>query len=116
MRFCLDHWTQLREAVDRAGLGEFVASSGEEVALRMRGEGFDPLMGAHMAIIGALANMANGGIIAVMQLEGCPVCEADAAHQATCQDQPCTTSYARWFDGAVGDQRRIALERGLVQP
>ncbi len=54
MRFCPDHWAELRKAIDDRCLSEFVAQDDVEAADRLTRGDFDPLMGAHNAI------MSNG--------------------------------------------------------
>ncbi len=59
MRFCLEHWAALREAIEERGLSALVAENGERAAqntaAELDGQGsidtFDPLMHAHMAIV-----------------------------------------------------------------
>ena len=92
MQFCDHHWQMLREEIRKRGLYDLVASSGQEVALRMTQGGFDPLMGAHNVILSALARVAGPGIL---MIEGCPVCEGNKAHDEGCQDPTCRPN---WYD------------------
>jgi hypothetical protein len=83
MRFCDDHWSRLREKVDAAGLSEFIAKDGVDAARRQQqqfdevaaalnagesespvtAETFDPLMGAHWAIVtNAMQMLDRGGL------------------------------------------------------
>lgn len=59
VRFCTDHWAQLHAAIKERGLDSLVAESGEQAVRNLRSEAtkgptidnFDPLMGAHNAIV-----------------------------------------------------------------
>lgn len=51
MKFCQAHWDLLRTKIDEAGLSAFIADGGEAVAKRMVDGGFEPLLGAHNAIM-----------------------------------------------------------------
>lgn len=59
MRFCTSHWERLQAAIDTRGLGALVAENGEQAARNLQSEmtegpsidNFDPLMGAHNAIV-----------------------------------------------------------------
>ncbi len=64
MRFCRDHWDQLRDAIDSRGLSHLIAPDGwtameqlgDQLKREQRGEepdtpvNYDPLMAAHWAI------------------------------------------------------------------
>jgi hypothetical protein len=59
VKFCMPHWTALREAIDARGMAALVAESGEQAGRNLAAEltegsridNFDPLMGAHNAIV-----------------------------------------------------------------
>lgn len=59
MKFCTDHWTKLKAEIERRGLSSLIATSGEQAAAQAHQElkdgaskaTFDPLMGAHNAIV-----------------------------------------------------------------
>jgi len=60
MRFCEDHWADLRKAIDERGLTSLVSPTAEVALDRMRmeleeretiKESFDPLLHAHWAIV-----------------------------------------------------------------
>lgn len=59
MQFCEDHWSRLREAIEKRGMTDLVAVGGRRAAARTQREleqgevtlaTFDPLMSAHWAI------------------------------------------------------------------
>jgi hypothetical protein len=124
MRWCQPHWDGLRAEVDRQGLGEHVGRDGEAVMGKLVAsaeagdvtlESFEPLMAAMLAVNSYVAHaFADGNLLAVYGLEGCPVCFVDEHHMPACQDpaheKPCTTSIDWCFTNAVADQKAI-LER-----
>jgi len=66
-------------------------------------DNFDPLMGAHWAIIGNLSTNNPG----VLFMDGCPLCYANRAHLEGCSDPTCTdraTYYDSWIERAADDQ------------
>ena len=109
MQFCSDHWAALRKAVDEAGLGEYVAPSGEELVDRIRLDGFDPLMGAHLALVQHIVRVTPVGAVFIWTMDGCPMCYANEAHKTDCTNCPKPEWSDRWFDqfipNAVADQR-----------
>lgn len=120
MKFCADHWAQLRAAIDARGLTPFVPQGGEEAARRMAegGEGrggFDPLMGAHNAIVSNALGTAGLEIMAPNAdgSERCPLCyllsECRCEHRGTPQ-----CPFATWVDRAADDQLARAKQLGLV--
>lgn len=120
MKFCSLHWTQLRAAIDARGLTPFVAQGGEEAARRLAegGEGrssFDPLLGAHNAI---LSNALSTAGLDLMQAghdggEICPLCyllaECRCEHRGTPQ-----CPFASWVDHAADGALAHAKQLGLV--
>lgn len=88
MKFCDEHWTQLRDAIKVRGLFDFVSGSGEEAVKnlvsaseRPTKKNYDPLMSAHNMIIGNAIN-AGGAYLLGVNPDGpeghyCPVCEAE---------------------------------------
>lgn len=124
MQWCVEHWTQLRLKVEASPIASLIASSGERMAENTArdiesGETtldtFDPLMGAYWAMIAFISeSMGPGGAIAVLVLEGCPICKVDDVHQKLCKDDPCTYgSITKFFDNAVADQ--VAIYQELVK-
>ena len=109
MRFCEEHWRILRESVEKYGLDQLVANSGEEVAGHLirdsEGEAtavdFEPLMGAHNMLLRISSNYV-GAQIMFQKPDGshrCPVCELMAYN---------------WAEGAAWQARLEAERRGLV--
>lgn len=113
MQVCQHHWDMLREAIAERGMADLVASSGQEVALRMASDGFDPLVVSHNLILKNLADRAGAGIL---MIDGCPLCEANEAHAEGCQDPDCRPNwYDAWIDNAADDALTEAKRRGLIE-
>lgn len=119
MKFCQDHWDRLRAAITARGLDELVAADGAQAARRLAAEldagpsltNFDPLMGAHNAILNnALTNMPPGAAITMLQApddapdKGCPLCVLNA----NVPGQPEPNSFDRWIERAADDMRAEA--------
>lgn len=74
-QFCQPHWDELREAIGQAGLGGWIADTGEEVTRRLQRQQtdgwtvdtFEPLMIANVSLT---ITAAERGF-----LKGCPVCQ-----------------------------------------
>ena len=69
MRFCEDHWTRLRDAIEQRELGHLVAADGQRVAASLTQElaagkpspaTFEPLMAAHWAIASNALHIIGG--------------------------------------------------------
>jgi hypothetical protein len=117
VRFCEEHWSALRQAVEDAGLAALVAESGERAAANMAAQlepggdtidTFDPLMHAHMNIWAAAMHMAEeryGASPMAMMFEDpehpewqCPICYLNwchAEHDRLCEKPGC--DYPRGF-------------------
>lgn len=112
MRMCSEHWASLKAAIDARGLTQFVAKSGEEAVSRLVSDdmraGFDPLMGAHNALI---ANLLLDRGLALMAEDGCPLCVAIAS--CGCGEGD-ACSYRTWIGRAVDDQCSAARRLGLL--
>lgn len=84
MRMCMDHWTQLREAIASRGLSALVAEGGEAAVRNLTSEmaegrtidNFDPLMAAHNAILGNAMGLVGLAAMADNDdgSERCPLC------------------------------------------
>lgn len=102
MRFCDTHWSRLREAIDAEGLSHLVARDGSAAAANLvseietgaRRENFDPLMGAHWAIVARISDHAPG----VLFIEGCPLCWVADEHEAHCDTPGCTVTRRTFED------------------
>lgn len=124
MKFCGRHWEALREAIRGRGLYDMVAKSGEDVVARMTkelGDGettktsFDPLMGAHNAIVSNVMNVV-GLAVMVQNDDGsdrCPLCFIQSEHDANCKQVGCEP-YDKWIDRAADDMRAKAVDLGLM--
>ena len=124
MKFCGRHWEALREAIRARGLFGLVATSGEQVVAMMTkelGDGestkatFDPLMGAHNAIVSNVMGVV--GIAVMMQNEDgsdrCPLCFIQSEHDAHCKLTRCEP-YDTWINRAADDMRAKAVDLGLL--
>lgn len=121
MKFCQQHWDKLRDAINARGLGQFVASSGDEATRRMAAEldskgvkrtTFEPLMGAFWAISSNAISAAGLEIMAPNEdgTDRCPLCFLLAS--CSCGLDPCP--FATWIDRAADDQRAHAVQLGLL--
>jgi hypothetical protein len=124
MKFCMPHWTKLREAIDVRGMTHLVSQSGmaamESMVKDLTGQAtlmdFDPLMSAHNMIV--QNTMSIMGIDVLTQNEDgtdkCPICYLKAEHARTCTDPHCTADYEKWIDLAADGAKRY-LDEQLVQ-
>lgn len=123
MKFCLDHWAKLRTAIDKRGLSSLVATSGEQAAAQLTKEieegpsekTFDPLMGAHNAIISRALGLVG---LALMQAnedgsDRCPICFLQAEHDAHCTKPDCA-KFETWIDSVSDFMRTEAIRLGLL--
>lgn len=135
MKFCQNHWSALKLAITKRGLGDFVSADGREAIQReishMQGEpttkeNFDPLMGAHWMI----ANRAMQTLSAIganplaLMAENpehpeyeCPICYLNilsAEHDRTCTEPNCNKpkglTFDDWID-SVADHIKGEVER-----
>jgi hypothetical protein len=113
MRFCSAHWDDLRSKIEAAGLSSFISSGGEEAAKRMVENGFDPLMGAHNAIVGNAMDAAGFAIMMPNDdgIDRCPLCFLIGGCGCG-KGEGCP--YRTWPDRAVADQIEEAKRRGLI--
>jgi hypothetical protein len=114
VKFCQDHWEKLRAAIEKRGLSALVADSGEKAAANMASsleqgqniDNFDPLMGAHNAIVSNVMNVVG---LAIMQpnpdgTDRCPLCFINSEHKEHCKDPVCkVTDYEDWIDKAADE-------------
>lgn len=112
MRMCPECWASLKAAIDARGLTQFATKSGEEAVARLVSSdpraGFDPLMGAHNALV---ANLLSARGLALMAEEGCPLCTVIASCECGEGD---ACSYRTWISRAADDQRDAARALGLL--
>jgi hypothetical protein len=123
VKFCPTHWTALREAIDARGLTALVAESGEQAGRNMaqeisdgsRVDNFDPLMGAHNAIVAQAMDAIKGRytqnpmMIFADEDEhpewACPICALNWCHEEharLCAQEGCNWPETfDWTDGMV---------------
>lgn len=128
MKFCQQHWDDLRSAIDNVGLTALIAESGamavvnviSEIEEGTRIDNFDPLMRAHFAIASNVIEMAraNGADDLARMLVLEPICPLCLANQMLAGGGPYTTDRLRgllaagnvrgpvdeWVDRAAADQ------------
>jgi len=117
MRFCSTHWAKLRDAIAERGLSSLIADSGQDVATKLRREAeegmtidtFEPLMGAHNAIVRNTLGVTG---ISVMHpnedgSDRCPLCYLTAEHERHCTDPTCTADFETWIGRAADDQLNV---------
>lgn len=111
MRFCQPHWDALRTAIEKRGMGSFIARSGEEAMAHtvreIDGEttviDFEPLMSAHWALV----NLA-GSIMGPLH---CMVSNDDGSHRCPV----CEIQSFNYVDAAADMMLLEAQQRGLLQ-
>lgn len=114
MRMCNDCWAKLKNAIDVRGLTPFVAKSGQEVVERKlasqdEASSFEPLMDAHNAIV---ANLLDAFGVAMIAVDGCPVCAAISGCQCGLGN---ACGLRTWIDRAAEDQLTRARALGLIE-
>lgn len=132
MKFCMNHWTALREAIKVRGMSEFVALNGEQSMRQtieeFRGvpktrQNFDPLMACHWAIINnAMTTLAQMGqnplILLASDLEHpeleCPICRLNwlcAEHDKICHNPKCKLqkglTFDKWINAAADEMAEV---------
>lgn len=134
MKFCHIHWDALRKAITNRGLGDFVSGSGHEAIQRevrsLEGkpeakEHFDPLMGAHWAIVNRameLLGQIGGNPLALLASDPehpeheCPICYLNwlsAEHDKICAEPTCQKPKGLTFDDwieSVADHMKKVVE------
>jgi hypothetical protein len=114
MRMCMPHWNALKAAIDARGLSQFIAKDGDEVQRRADTKSFEPLLGAHNAILAQAINV--GGLEVLMQnddgQELCPICFFQ--DRCKCGAPDCKERYEKWIEFSAEDARREAIHLGLL--
>jgi len=109
MNWCQKHWDDLRTALDRKGLTEFIADSEEEAARRMAAfsaeegdpkDSFDPLFMCHIRVNTRM--MEDIG----MFME-CPLCILLRDNDQSKVDN--------WLDGVTTEAWMYARDIGLIK-
>ena len=132
MKFCQSHWDMLRAEIARVGLDGLVPKDGQEAMAKMvkslehsndnpTGPGqvstFDPLMGAHWAIVGNVMPYVGLALMAPKEdgTDRCPLCFITEDHHQRCTVPHCkVTNWDDWIVRAVDDQLQKAKALGLV--
>lgn len=123
MKFCENHWEELRVAIEAQGLGQFISKSGEDAMKRMAAEetegstrtNFDPLMFAHNAIVSNSLSSVGLGLFNPNDdgSERCPLCTL--INGCPCDDAGTDKcAYAKWIGFAATDALDEAKKLGLV--
>jgi len=108
MKMCPTCWSSLKKAIEERGLGQFVAKSSEALAEKLTTVEFEPLMGAHNALV---ANALDAGGLELLAHEGCPLCFL--IDRCACgMGERC--SFRTWIDRAADDALTEAKRLGLV--
>lgn len=114
MRFCDDHWQELRREIVDRGLEAFVAPSAEEATVRLenatRGLGsfreqFEPLLHSSLQI--KMDLMMEAG---VPDTGGCPLCWA--IQHCDCKQAEC--GYRKVIGLAADFELKAAVKHGLI--
>lgn len=108
MKFCQDHWDDLRAKIAERGLEHLVSKGGAEAAQRTREGGFDPLMNAHNAIVVNAMNRSGVGVLFDL---GCPLCRMISRCKCGLGDE---CHFRKWTANAADGQLQLAKERGSV--
>jgi len=121
VKFCEDHWAKLRAAIDARGLFSFVAKGAEGAVARVESElkdgptasNFEPLMGAHNAIVSNVISIAGLSVLSTNEdgTENCPVCYV-VANCACGKGDGC--EFHHWIERAADDVREEAVRLGLL--
>lgn len=107
MKFCVDHWVELREAIKRNGLFELVSKTPEQVIERAV-SGYDPMLTAYMNLCTYVLKMAGSAAKDLAASQKCPLCELNL-HS--------TTKIASVvLNDAVGAEQTFAIKQKLIVP
>lgn len=123
MKFCQPHWDKLKTALVERGLEPLMVKTSEAMHRRMqvelRGDAhpadmFEPLMGAHNAI---LANALSAGGLALMApkddgSDWCPICFLKTCE---CGDPACPERFESWVEKAADEQLAQAHALKLIE-
>jgi hypothetical protein len=113
MQFCHPHWDSLKEAIKERGLWPYVSQGGEEVARRTVAsledgdskDTFDPLMGAHWAIVHNAMSMVDNPVYFFATDKCCPICESERGGGPEAE---------WWIKNSADEQKQKALAMGLL--
>lgn len=114
MKFCENHWADLRKAIEDKGMGHLVAKDGQtalaSTVAQLEGtddnSDFDPLMGCYWRINGEILKIRGFMYMAEdAPHNGCAMCEPDEANPDWA---------AKWIDGCTNEALVEARLRKLV--
>jgi hypothetical protein len=124
MKWCTEHWAQLRKAIEDLGLSHLVAKDGAsahanvvaELEAAAQGvdppqETYDPLMSSYWAISSRALQM--GGLY-LMSGDYCPLCELNKNCEPHPDYQPDHAFH--WIKGCTEAQLKYCQAQGLVAP
>lgn len=137
MKFCEQHWADLRKGVVDRGMWHLVAKSGQEAAAavvrELQGQpepaDWDPLMAAHWALAGRVMDAIGhsqgpaAALGAMADPDWCPMCSIQASfdvwdrpeHIAKNGPRPENArDAAAWIDSCLDAMLKHAREKGLV--
>jgi hypothetical protein len=126
VRFCQPHWDAIRAALDERGMTDLIASSGARAVVNTARDyeaghttlaTFDPLMGAHWAIVNRVMEVVGLSILSPNEdgTDRCPICYAREHHASTeCPGPPDCLVDDEWFEAwipSVADHMVAEWER-----
>lgn len=112
VKFCTRHWDDLKLAVENCGLMSLAAENGEQAARNLESEAargttidnFDPLMGAHNAIVARAMNLIKeryrqNPLMVMADADehpewACPICALNWCHDE--HNRLCTQQGCDW--------------------
>jgi hypothetical protein len=117
MKFCQPHWDQLKGEIEKKGMGNLGARTGQGAVERIKAEiegtatdeTFDPLMAAHNEILFRFMEPLGPDGLYVMMGEYCPCCELDRLNPG--RDLP-----TNWINGITDDLRKYCESKGMIPP
>ena len=122
MRFCEQHWRDLKQAIDDRGMVHLVSKDGQtaiETLLEAPNDvkSFDPLLIATMEIYGT-ALRYGGAYLAIAKEDGtryCPLCELVVHKAEEAKKERNIDNIAKhWIDGCTDFVLKEARELGLM--
>lgn len=131
---CQKHWDMLREKINGAGLGKYIAQGGEMAATMLADQveegmsvgNWDPLMSSWFMITGNAMQMAGTAVFGAAQYDNCVICFLNAQRNedgsCPCPDPRCPAkepgsieNFEAWLDKAVEGQLDYARVKGLIK-
>lgn len=122
MKFCQDHWDELREKIIENGLGHLISKSGEEAMAKLRPDrNFifpDPLLDAHNRLIGRAMEAFGLWIMSPDDAgnERCPMCELNkTASVNMVPPVPYKTFSEFWYAGLLKFMVKEYTDKGFIK-